>query len=82
MTGEPQDDCLFCKIVAGQIPATVVRETETTVAFQEFALDSELAQLRRPQINFKYTETPSAERTRTGMHVTPLQLRRDGKRSI
>ncbi|MFF3345272.1 histidine triad nucleotide-binding protein [Streptomyces sp. NPDC002779] len=35
MPGEPQDDCLFCKIVAGQIPATIVRETETTVAFQD-----------------------------------------------
>ncbi|MER6342945.1 histidine triad nucleotide-binding protein [Streptomyces sp. NPDC001595] len=35
MAGEPQDDCLFCKIVAGQIPATIVRETETTVAFRD-----------------------------------------------
>ncbi|MFE1247232.1 histidine triad nucleotide-binding protein [Streptomyces sp. NPDC058766] len=35
MAGEPQDDCLFCKIVAGTIPATVVRETETTVAFRD-----------------------------------------------
>lgn len=28
-------DCLFCKIVAGEIPATVVRETPTTVAFRD-----------------------------------------------
>ncbi|MDT0439379.1 MULTISPECIES: histidine triad nucleotide-binding protein [Streptomyces] len=35
MAGEAQDDCLFCKIVAGQIPATVVRETATTVAFRD-----------------------------------------------
>lgn len=35
MAGEPQADCLFCKIVAGNIPATVVRETETTVAFRD-----------------------------------------------
>lgn len=35
MAGEPQDDCLFCKIVAGQVPATVVRETETTIAFRD-----------------------------------------------
>ncbi|MEU6603536.1 histidine triad nucleotide-binding protein [Streptomyces shenzhenensis] len=33
--GAPQDDCLFCKIAAGQIPATIVRETETTVAFRD-----------------------------------------------
>ena len=35
MAGEPQADCLFCKIVEGNIPATVVRETETTVAFRD-----------------------------------------------
>ncbi|MEU6369060.1 HIT domain-containing protein [Streptomyces sp. NPDC046931] len=35
MAGEPQDDCLFCKIAAGHIPATIVRETDTTVAFQD-----------------------------------------------
>ncbi|RSO05460.1 histidine triad nucleotide-binding protein, partial [Streptomyces sp. WAC 06725] len=35
MAGEAQGDCLFCKIVGGKIPATVVRETETTVAFRD-----------------------------------------------
>ncbi|MEU7277295.1 histidine triad nucleotide-binding protein [Streptomyces sp. NPDC045431] len=35
MAGEPQDDCLFCKIVSGDVPATIVRETETTVAFRD-----------------------------------------------
>ncbi|MDT9683014.1 histidine triad nucleotide-binding protein [Streptomyces sp. TRM76323] len=35
MAGEPRSDCLFCKIVAGEVPATVVRETETTVAFRD-----------------------------------------------
>ncbi|RJL26468.1 histidine triad nucleotide-binding protein [Bailinhaonella thermotolerans] len=29
------DDCLFCKIVAKEIPATVVRETDTTLAFRD-----------------------------------------------
>ncbi len=33
--GQPQADCLFCKIVAGTVPATVVRETETTLAFRD-----------------------------------------------
>lgn len=28
-------DCLFCKIVAGEIPATVVHETPNTVAFRD-----------------------------------------------
>ncbi len=28
-------DCLFCKIAAGEIPATVVREDERTIAFMD-----------------------------------------------
>jgi histidine triad (HIT) family protein len=35
MAGEPQADCLFCKIVAGDVPATVVRETDTAFAFRD-----------------------------------------------
>jgi len=30
-------DCLFCQIVSGQVPATVVHETETTLAFEDIA---------------------------------------------
>lgn len=29
------DDCLFCRIVAGEIPGDVVHETEHTVAFRD-----------------------------------------------
>lgn len=29
------DDCLFCKIVAGEIPGDVVHVTERTVAFRD-----------------------------------------------
>ncbi|MCD4534516.1 HIT domain-containing protein [Nocardioides sp. cx-169] len=29
------DDCLFCKIVAGEIPAEIVHATERTVAFRD-----------------------------------------------
>jgi histidine triad (HIT) family protein len=28
-------DCLFCKIVAGEIPSEIVHETSTTVAFKD-----------------------------------------------
>ncbi|MEU1126116.1 histidine triad nucleotide-binding protein [Streptomyces sp. NPDC005899] len=35
MAGEPQTDCLFCRIVTGDIPATVVRESDTTLAFRD-----------------------------------------------
>lgn len=30
-------DCVFCKIVAGQIPATVVRDTPEFLAFRDIA---------------------------------------------
>ena len=29
------DDCLFCKVVAGEVPAEVVHVTERTVAFRD-----------------------------------------------
>lgn len=31
------DDCLFCRIVAGEIPATVVRDSEEFLAFRDIA---------------------------------------------
>ncbi len=34
MTG-PVTDCLFCGIVAGDVPATIVHSTPTTVAFND-----------------------------------------------
>jgi len=33
MANDP--DCLFCTIVAGEVPADVVHETRTTVAFRD-----------------------------------------------
>ena len=30
-------DCLFCKVVAGEVPADVVREGERVVAFRDIA---------------------------------------------
>lgn len=32
---EPAADCLFCKIVAGDIPAEIVHATDTVVAFRD-----------------------------------------------
>jgi histidine triad (HIT) family protein len=32
---EPTDDCLFCRIAAGLIPATTVHETELSLAFRD-----------------------------------------------
>lgn len=37
MTERRDDDCLFCKIVAGEVPVTIVRETAGTVAFRDIS---------------------------------------------
>ena len=31
----PNDDCLFCKILAGDIPADVIYESDTAIAFRD-----------------------------------------------
>ena len=31
------DDCIFCKIVAGELPATIVDSDERTIAFMDIA---------------------------------------------
>lgn len=33
--GATDPDCLFCKIVAGEIPATVIAEDDRTIAFMD-----------------------------------------------
>ncbi|MET7284627.1 histidine triad nucleotide-binding protein [Streptomyces sp. NPDC005573] len=53
MAGEPQDDCLFCKIVAGTIPATIVRETDTTVAFRDINPQAPTHILVIPKVHYR-----------------------------
>ena len=35
MTSHREPDCLFCKIVAGEIPATIIAEDERAIAFMD-----------------------------------------------
>jgi histidine triad (HIT) family protein len=37
MARDARDDCLFCRIVAGELPATVVDEDERTLAFMDIS---------------------------------------------
>jgi histidine triad (HIT) family protein len=53
VAGEPQEDCLFCKIVAGQVPATIVRETDTTVAFRDINPQAPTHVLVIPKAHYK-----------------------------
>ncbi|MDN5894136.1 MAG: histidine triad nucleotide-binding protein [Nocardioides sp.] len=34
-TPAPKDDCIFCKIVAGELPAEIIHATELCVAFRD-----------------------------------------------
>ncbi len=43
------EDCLFCKIVAGDIPAEIVHSTERTVAFRDIAAQAPLHVLVVPK---------------------------------
>ncbi|MCX5407304.1 histidine triad nucleotide-binding protein [Streptomyces sp. NBC_00335] len=52
MAGEPQADCLFCKIVAGNLPATVIRETDTTVAFRDINPQAPTHVLVIPKVHY------------------------------
>lgn len=36
-TGAPHDECIFCRIVAGELPADEVARTDTLVAFHDIA---------------------------------------------
>ncbi|MCZ4509878.1 histidine triad nucleotide-binding protein [Streptomyces sp. ActVer] len=53
MAGAAKHDCLFCKIVGGQIPATVVRETETTVAFRDINPQAPIHVLVIPKVHHR-----------------------------
>ncbi|MCD0482685.1 histidine triad nucleotide-binding protein [Streptacidiphilus sp. ASG 303] len=52
MTGEPQADCLFCRIVAREVPAEVVRETETTLAFRDISPQAPVHVLVVPKAHY------------------------------
>ena len=46
------DDCLFCKIVAGDIPAEIVHTTERTVAFRDISPKAPLHVLVVPRDHY------------------------------
>jgi histidine triad (HIT) family protein len=45
-------DCLFCKIVAGEIPAKVVAESDTALAFHDIAPQAPVHVLVVPKRHF------------------------------
>ena len=61
MTGERVDDCLFCKIVAGDIPADVVHETSTTIAFRDIEPQAPVHVLVIPRSHHRDAASLAAE---------------------
>ncbi|MGP3923122.1 MULTISPECIES: histidine triad nucleotide-binding protein [unclassified Streptomyces] len=60
MAGERQDDCLFCKIVVGEVPADVVRETDTTLAFRDINPQAPTHVLVVPKAHYRDAATLAA----------------------
>lgn len=52
MSGDPEADCLFCKIVKGEVPATIVKETETTLAFRDINPQAPVHCLVIPKVHY------------------------------
>ena len=50
-TGRRDSDCLFCRIVAGEIPATIVAETDHTVAFRDIDPQADVHVLVVPRVH-------------------------------
>lgn len=46
-------ECLFCRIVAGELPSTVVHETETTFAFRDLHPQASTHILIVPRAHYK-----------------------------
>ncbi len=72
-------DCLFCKIVAGDIPADVVYSDETTVAFRDIAPKAAVHVLVIPRAHYTdIAEAAAADPALVGaMVLTARQVAAD-----
>ena len=62
-------DCLFCKIVAGQIPSTKVYEDETVLAFRDIAPQAPTHILVIPKNHIASVAEISAENSAVVAHI-------------
>ena len=58
----PDPDCLFCKIVAGDIPADVVHQSDTTVAFRDIDPQAPTHVLVIPRVHLADAATLAASK--------------------
>jgi histidine triad (HIT) family protein len=58
---EPEADCLFCKIIVGDVPSTAVFETATTYAFRDIHPQAEVHVLVVPRAHHEDAGVLAAE---------------------
>ena len=62
-------DCLFCKIIAGEIPSTKVYEGETVFAFRDIAPQAPTHILVVPKVHIPDCNGVSAENSAVVAHI-------------
>ena len=62
-------DCLFCKIIAGEIPSTKVYEDETVFAFRDIAPQAPTHILVVPKVHIPDCNGVSAENSAVVAHI-------------
>jgi histidine triad (HIT) family protein len=67
--GRTDADCLFCKIVAGEIPADVVHESETTLAFRDLQPQAPTHVLVIPRSHYANAAELAAGEPATSAHL-------------
>lgn len=63
------ENCLFCKIVAGQIPSTKVYEDETVLAFRDIAPQAPTHILVIPKVHIPSVAGVTAENSGVVAHI-------------
>lgn len=69
MTSPTDPDCIFCKIAAGDIPATIVHESETTVAFRDLEPQAPTHVLVIPRSHYPNAAALAAAEPATAAHL-------------
>ena len=65
-------DCIFCKIIAGDIPSTKVYEDETVLAFRDIAPQAPTHILVVPKAHIQDTDGITAENAGVVTHIFTL----------
>ena len=65
-------DCIFCKIIAGDIPSTKVYEDETILAFRDIAPQAPTHILVVPKAHIQDTDGITAENAGVVAHIFTL----------